>query len=165
MKRAVLLLALFGLAACETFPTPQPSAKDEFAWSTASGRNAIAGQAKVSRYGRSWTCAGQAVGLMPETASTRTRMQNLYGSTQHAVRTVSEVKGRSPGDGRDPTPFVRSTRCDAAGRFAFHDLPSGGWFVISRVLPSGSSDASRALVVMERVTTRGGQTRAVTLGG
>jgi hypothetical protein len=170
MKRALLLLPLFALAACETLPTPGPAKPggragggDEFAWSTQAGRGSVTGRAVVARYGRSWTCAGQSVALMPETPSTRTRMQNLYGSTQHAVRTVAQVRGKTAG-GRDPGQYVRTTRCDANGRFAFRDLPEGGWFVIARIMPAGAADADRALVTMERVATRGGRSVSVKLG-
>jgi hypothetical protein len=101
------------------------------------------------------------VGLTPETPYTRQRMVELYGSDEQAIRTVAEVRARSGGGPtRDYRAYVRSTQCDAQGRFAFHGLPDGGWYVIVRA----ASQSGAAEVALRRVRVAGGETRTVRVG-
>jgi hypothetical protein len=89
-------------------------------------------------------------------------MVELYGSDEQAIRSVAEVRARSSsGPARDYRAYVRSTQCDAEGRFVFRDLPDGGWFVIAR----GASKSGAAEVALRRVHVGGGETRNVKIGG
>jgi hypothetical protein len=173
MKTRFCLLIGAGLllAGCETGPAgpyggplppppPQPP-RSEFAWSTAGGPNVVEGSAVWRRDHHVFTCAGQSVGLTPETPYTRRRMVELYGSDEQAIRSVAEVRARSSsGPSRDYRAYVRSTQCDGQGRFTFRDLPDGGWFVIVR----GASRSGAAEVAMRHVRVEGGETRAVRIG-
>src|SRR4051812_23486460 len=113
MKRAVLVLAALAttLAACATTPPPQrpaapiarpaepppppPTPLDEFAWSTGKGSNSILASVSYRpRVGERWSCAGQSVGLTPETSYSRNRIATLYGSNERAIQTVAEVRAR-----------------------------------------------------------------------
>lgn len=174
MKIRFSLLAALGLmlAGCETGPAgpyggavpppPPPPPRSEFAWSTGTGSNAVEGVGVWRRGRHRFSCAGQSVGLTPETPYTRQRMIELYGSDEQAIRSVAEVRAHSTGGpSRDYGAYVRSTRCDARGRFVFHGLPDGGWFVIVR----GSSGAGASEVAMRRVKVEGGRVRVVRIGG
>lgn len=173
MKSRFCLLVAAGLllAGCETThkqryveqhvpPPPPPPPRSEFAWSVGSGPNAVEGTAVWRRNGRTFSCAGQSVGLTPETPYTRERMVELYGSDEQAVRTVAEVRARYSKPKRDFEAYVRSTQCDPQGHFTFRGLPDGGWFVIVRAAsPSGAAE-----VGLKRVRVSGGETRAVRVG-
>lgn len=162
---AVVSLAAAGavLSACATGPMTGPAvaAYDAaaFAWSTVQGSNGISGRVAYAAGGRSWSCAGS-VGLTPETAWTRQRFQTLYGSTQRAAIPTAIVRARSVSEASaDYQGFVRSTSCDGQGRFRFSGLPDGAWFVIAPVTDGGNEP----VVLMRRVTTRGGQVTDVSL--
>ncbi len=173
MKTRFSLLVAAGLllAGCQTVPSgpyggalpppPPPPPRNEFAWSVGNGRNAVEGAAVWRSNGRTFNCAGQSVGLTPETPYTRQRMVELYGSDEQAIRSVAEVRARSAtAPTRDYRAYVRSTQCDAQGRFAFSGLPDGGWFVIAR----GASASGAAEVAIRRVHVSGGETRVVKIG-
>jgi hypothetical protein len=149
-------------------PPPPPTPIEEFAWSRQKGANVLL--ARISyrpRGSQRWSCAGQSVGLTPETSYSRDRIASLYGSPISAIQTVSQVRARSSaaGPGLDYGQFVRSTTCDPQDRFAFQELPDGAWFVIARVRPVNAQGQPTAegVVVMQRVEIRGGQTRQLDL--
>ena len=50
--------------------------------------------------------------------------------------------------------YVRSTRCDANGRFTFDSLPDGSWFLIVRAKSVGGK--ANDVVIMRRVEAFGG---------
>jgi len=160
---ALVTAAAAALSACATGPTPGPAVAAfdaaAFAWSTPAGDAAISGRVAYAGGGRSWSCAGS-VGLTPETPWTRQRFQTLYGSTQRAAIPAAVVRARSVTEASaDYQAFVRSTSCDAQGRFRFDDLPAGNWFVIAPVTDGGDEP----VVLMRRVATRGGQATEVAL--
>ena len=172
MKLRLALLVAAGalLAGCETGPhhrypepppPPPPPPPNEFAWSAAQGVNGVDGRADWRIHGQRYDCAGQSVGLTPETPYTRRRMAVLYGSDEAALRPVPEVQAinaREPS--RDYRAYVRSTTCDAQGRFQFRGLPDGGWFVIVRVnSPIGP------FVAVKRVHVTGGEIAKADIGG
>lgn len=160
---AVTLGAAALLSACATTSTPTTTVATfnvaDFGWSTVPGDNAISGRIAYAGGGRTWACAGS-VGLTPETSWTRQRFQTLYGSTQRAAIPVAIVRERSVSEASsDYQAFVRSTTCDSQGRFRFDNLPMGSWFIITPV----TSNGAEPVVLMRRVTTRGGQVADVTL--
>ena len=182
MKTILPLLslgALLALGACETgggpppYPVPAhrpppPGSADEysardFAWSNGQGDNSIVGRVALhTKKSGAFTCTGASVALTPETPYSAARTMHLYGSDQHAVATVEAVRDRSSKDGPPPyTSFVRSTQCGDDGRFAFNGLPDGAWFLIARAKPVHGDGA--ALVIMQRVEARDGQTTALDL--
>jgi hypothetical protein len=141
IRLSVLVGAGLLLAGCQTAPSgppglpppPPPPPRNEFEWSAANGPNVIEGEAVWRHDGRVFSCAGQSVGLTPETPYTRQRMAELYGSDEAAIQPVTEVRARAAKapTTRDYHAYVRSTECDSRGRFVFRDLPDGGWFVIA----------------------------------
>lgn len=160
---SVALGAAALMSACATGPAPGPTVAvfdaAAFAWSTMPGQASISGRVAYAGGGRSWTCAGS-VGLTPETPWTRQRFQTLYGSNQRAAVPAAVVRARSVTEASaDYQTFVRSTNCDAAGRFSFETLPAGDWYVIAPV----TSEGQDPVVLMRRISTRGGQQTNVTL--
>ncbi|HEY3812460.1 MAG TPA: hypothetical protein VGL66_04485 [Caulobacteraceae bacterium] len=173
--------SLLALAACETGggPPPPPSVPPpshrppppgsadhydarDFAWSNGQGQNSIVGRVALhTKTAGAFTCAGGSVAITPQTPFSAARTMRLYGSDQHAVASVDTVRERSAGQAAPPyTSFVRSATCGDDGRFAFHDLPDGAWFLIARAKPA-HGDA--AMVIMQRVETRDGKTVALDL--
>lgn len=165
---AAVGLGAAALAACAPAPGPGPIGVamsstfdiDDFAWSNAPGQGVIEGEARYSRDGRAFACAGS-VGLTPETPYTRHRFLGLYGSLDQAALPASVVRARTVGEASDDyRAYVRDTTCDAQGRFRFEGLPDGGWFVIAPVRAEGEEP----VVLMRRVRTESGRVTAVTLG-
>jgi hypothetical protein len=167
IRLSVVMGASLLLAGCQTGPSgplpppPPPPPRSEFEWSAANGRNVIEGEAVWRSNGHTFTCAGQKVGLTPETPYTRQRMTELYGSDEAAIRTVAEVRARSANaPTRDYSAYIRFTECDSRGRFVFRDLPNGGWFVIA---PAVSASGAKE-VGLRRAHVAGGETRTVRIG-
>lgn len=158
-------LALTGLSACASMAPPPAgstalvfSAAD-FAWSAVPGTSGIDARVAYRAEGRSWRCAGS-VGLTPETPWTRQRFLTLYGSTERAALPAAVVRARSVSEASDDyRAYVRNTTCDEAGRLNFSQLPDGAWFLIAPV----TADGAEPVVLMRRVTTRGGRVTSVTL--
>ncbi len=150
------------------YAPPPPSLAERvasaFAWSAAPGANAIAGHvAYRTGPAESWTCAGQSVGLTPETPFSAEHMRAIYGSTQGAIEPVAAVRARSAADpGVDYSRYLRTTSCDARGQFAFRGLPDGAYYLITPIRRRGPrAEVSR--VVMQRVVVRGGGVRELSL--
>ncbi len=130
-----------------------------FAWSQAAGQGAIAGTVRYSDGGMAYRCAGS-VGLNPVTPYTRHRFNTLYGSIERAAVPASVVRARTLEPAHPDYPqYVRSTSCDAEGRFAFRGLPAGEWFVIAPV-QAGNGEP---VVLMRRVVTRSSGTAELAL--
>jgi hypothetical protein len=167
VRLSVLVGAGLLLAGCQTGPgappgplppPPPPPPRNEFEWSAANGANVIQGEGVWRSEGHTFSCAGQSVGLTPETPYTRQRMVELYGSADAAIRSVAEVRARSAkAPTRDYRAYVRSTECDSRGRFVFRGLPDGGWFVIVRA----AAKSGAAEVGLRRAHAAGGETRTV----
>ena len=151
------------LAACATTPmgggtTSSAFSAEAFAWSTRAGQASINGRVAFAQDGRSFHCVGN-VGLIPDTAYSRARIQRLYGSTERAAVPAAVVRARSAGEqGADYRSFERAQPC-ADGAFRFTGLPDGSWFLISPVKAGDD-----IVVLMKRVQTRGGRMISVTLG-
>ncbi len=141
--------------------SPAQFRTSDFAWSAQPGRASVTGGLAYRRGAQTYSCAGAAVVLTPETGWTRQRMVTLYKSSTYAALPVADVRARTPSEpGEDYSAFVRRTTCDAQNRFAFTSLPDGGWFVITVAKPAVGTGENVA--VMRYVTTKGG--RATTLG-
>lgn len=172
-------VGLLFLAACETTqapppqraaappppPPPPPTPSEEFAWSTQRGANTLTANILYRpNAAEAWSCAGQAVALMPETSYSRGRMMALYGSADRSLQTVAQVRARSAANpGADYSQFVRSTACDPADTFTFVQLPDGAYFIIARVRQIRPANGGGEMVVMQRVEVRGGQAVRITL--
>jgi hypothetical protein len=169
---ALAVLTLLG--ACETElngpPPPAPVYQTgagaefdehEFGWSRASGAGSIYGVLTYRAGETRYSCRGRDVILSPETPWVRRRMFILYGSTDMAAVPADIVRARTPtGSSGDYASYARKTTCDGDNRFTFHNLPDGGWYVITLARPADGSPGSVA--VMRRVVTHGA-VRAVVL--
>jgi hypothetical protein len=116
--------------------------------------------------GVSGSCAGQSVILMHETPTYRSRIVNLYGSSEHALLPVRDVQSRSAKLGPpNENPLVASISCDGAGAFEFHGLEPGAYFIIARARQgrAGAAAAAGDYVIMQRVVLNEGETRDVAL--
>lgn len=122
------------LAACAAPPqaTTQPpriagpawSASDHLAFA-AEGPHQLLGQAFLrQRGGGVVTCAGTKVMALPDTGYFRALIINVRAG--HAVSQDELEQARA-------ARVVRSTTCDASGRYAFERMPAGDWHVISMV--------------------------------
>jgi hypothetical protein len=172
MKRLIPLLPFVALAACATTPPPPPPPpppasadiyrEADYAWSNGAGDNVILGSVGYrTKAGGAYSCAGFTVALTPATPMSAKRIDKLYGSTVSAVATTDEVRARSAGEAAPPyADFVRTTKCDAAGKFGFQALPDGDWFLVARAKPA-KGDAG--VVIMQYVEAGGGQTRTIVL--
>ncbi len=166
-RLALLVVVAATVAACAPIQTGQSyggaMSRDfdaaDFSWSQQPGDGAIAGVVRYAQGGQNWRCAGS-VGLNPVTPYTRHRFNTLYGSIERAAVPASEVRARTVEAAHtDYPPYVRSTTCDADGRFFFRGLPAGEWFVIA---PVRAGDGE-PVVLMRRVATRANGAAALTL--
>jgi hypothetical protein len=140
------------------------------AWAAKRGDNRIEGTALLrTRGGEPRTCAALHVGLIPWSRHAGERMARLYGSIQSGYNARAPY-GRMIRWENDDAAFyetVRSTACDAAGRFVFDDLPDGDWFVEAMVtwdVPrAGFVGGPQGGTLMRRVKAAGGETVSVVL--
>ncbi len=149
-------------------PQPAPSLAQRvaaaFAWSAAPGANTILGRvAWRPAAGESWTCAGQSIGLTPQTVFSADHMQAIYGSTEGAIQPVAAVRARSAANpGVDYSHYLRTASCDVRGEFTFQALPDGAYYVIAPIRRRGKG-AEVSRVLMQRVSVRGGGVRQLSL--
>lgn len=157
---------------CEPEPvrldTPfDPSA---VAWAAGDGDNRIEGTALLRTVGgEPKTCAALYVGLTPWSRYAGERIARLYGSLQSGYN-ARPPYGRMIRWENDAPAFyetVRSTSCDAAGRFVFDALPDGEWIVEAMVtwdVPrAGFVGGPQGGTLMQRVKVEGGKTVSVVL--
>jgi hypothetical protein len=172
MKRLIPLLPLLALAACQaTGPAPRPASRPpaaeinpvdaQFGWSARAGANSVTGSVVYrTKANGAFSCAGRSVALTPAAPLSAERTEHLYGSSDHAVASIADVRERSSGQAAPAyAAYVRSTQCDEAGHFAFRDLPDGAWFVVATAKPAKGDPVA----IMHQVEARGGVNRAVTL--
>ncbi|MDB5453055.1 MAG: putative lipoprotein [Caulobacteraceae bacterium] len=167
----IALIAALGIAACETVPPPPPPPPPQagpnayvyrsadFAWSAIPGANRIDGHVVYRQGATPYLCTNAA--LIPETPFSARRMITLYGSAVGAIVPVAEVQARTTPAPDGFNEFVKTTTCDAQGRFSFSGLPDGSWFVLTAARPV--SGAGPQMAVMKRVVTRGGRPVTVDL--
>lgn len=171
-----LLVAFVGVAllsGCAVVPSPGPTITvstpfnpTEAAWSTKDGNNTITGSALMRTVGGDVkTCGGFTVFLQPVTTYSSEIMSKLFGSTEGGfARRPANVE--TP-DGYDA--LLRTTTCDAQGKFTFSKLPDGEYFVATKVtwgaVQGGqySYISQQGGVVMQKVRVAGGQTREIVL--
>ena len=128
MMKALAAAAAILLAGCAAQPKP-PLPRLEFSQAEhapwlAAGAASITGQAlRRQRGGGVVTCAGERVLLMPATPYMRSVVRRALG-------------GDTAADGRPPAEaasLLKSTRCDAEGRFRFDGLAPLRWIVATEV--------------------------------
>jgi hypothetical protein len=153
-------------------PPPSPSGRplqpgfssQEFAWSVGEGAGALSGRiAYHAQSGEHWTCAGQAIALIPTTRYSAARMMVLYGSQDRAVTPKAAVQARNAASpGVDYGAYVRTSACSAKDGFGFSRLPPGPYFLIAGAHPRGRpAGPNDGVVILQRVDIAPGPTRIV----
>jgi hypothetical protein len=167
MKPLVVCLCL-ALISCTAGPVTLQSHFDpaEVAWFSNRGTNTIQGTAIVrTARGAVKTCAALPVMLFPVSTYARERLTVLYGSPD---RGFNPYTGGRPadfaGDDARYRATVKTTPCDAHGRFFFAELPDGDYYLVATVtwreraagLVEGGS-------LMQRLHVSTGETKEVLL--
>lgn len=121
------------------------------------GPNTVTGRASIRlRDGRTVSCAGQAVYLVPATAYARIRIKALYGSDQRGAMLDSRNHRFEP-DPPEYSRLVRRSQCNERGEFRFEQVASGNFFLTAVVRgPEGERHAGGSL--MQALGTGGGRT-------
>ena len=138
----------------------------EVAWFAGRGTNTIEGSAIVRSYsGTVKNCAALPVMLFPVSTYARERMAYLYGSGEEGFNLLA---GGRPADfvGDDPRygATVKTTRCDAHGRFSFGELPDGDYYLVATVTwRERAQGMDEGGMLMRRVQVRTGETKDVLL--
>jgi hypothetical protein len=169
MRIGALVLAALAVSACTTTalgppmppapPGPPPPPPPPPAVATLIGHGAY-----HLPSGAHGDCAGMSVVLMHDTPAYRRRMIALYGSAESARLATAAVKARSARLGPPAeNPLAASVECQAGGRFAFHDIAGGSYFIIVRVTAVSARGATEDVVVMRHVDLVDGQTHEVSL--
>lgn len=130
------LLAVLVLAGCaqpvqqlgpRVVPIATPYDQAEATALLVPGTATIQGSAFLrQRGGGVVTCAGSVVRLIPATAYARARATALYGPTQSGI--AREALKFDP----DPAAYettLRTTKCDAQGKFSFENVAAGAFLV------------------------------------
>jgi len=136
MRAKAVWVSCLVLCACAA-PVPLAARFDprEVAWFDGTGTNSIEGSAILrSDSGGVKNCAALPVVLFPASSYARERMRALYGSEEEGF---NPILGGHPADFADDDPryaaTARKVRCDAHGRFAFHALPDGDYYLVALV--------------------------------
>jgi hypothetical protein len=164
MKRVLVLCCAVLLAACAVVRKPETVAfsVEEAAFIKRQGKGVITGHAFRTRpLGQGVNAAGEVVWLVPATAFARERFDNLFGKGKY----VPHHRFPAGGD-TDPAyrEYVRQTKTESNGRFAFKEVPPGSYFVMTQVTWGAEDKLFReGGTVYDRVTLTGKETEPVHL--
>lgn len=173
MKKAIfasaLLLTLAGCAALAPRPPKEVTLQTTFnpanvAWFNTQGTGEITGQAFVqTRGGNPRTCAGNKVGLFPQSAYGDERLTAIYGNASHGFLPIGSQGTKFTPDSDAYHKTMKETTCDAQGNFAFTHLPAGNYFIITGVAWStrGGVSPDQGGGLMQSVTLKSGETKHV----
>ena len=136
---AVLLLATVCLSGCVSrIPLQTTFDPTEVSFIHENGTNTISGSAFIrQRGGGIVNCAGYEVDLIPKGAYSSERIGIIYGTTSgpgYFDFSKNMFGGKAPA-GIDPSYLhhTRSTTCDVDGKFEFHGLATGSYFITAKV--------------------------------
>lgn len=126
------------------------------------GVNIVSGSALIRQNGGGVvTCAGLPVTLLPRTDYAAERVGVLYGNTQRGYMSAYRRVLFAPPPA-EFSQYIRTTACDAQGRFAFNDVADGEFFIETSITwRVGHSTQGGSL--MQAVSVRGGESREVVL--
>jgi hypothetical protein len=172
---ATTLSASIALSACAgtTISRQARDDRDRFdpqavAWSKKPGTNTIIGTAELTANGKTKTCAGLEVRLVPDAPYTRERVAMLYGTTNNGFVEAEEARRvQQRTDAAVDPAYKRSHKvatCDGNGHFTFANLADGSYYVLAPVLwrKAGASEPDGGFL-MERVRLAGGETMRLKL--
>lgn len=127
------------------------------------GVNLIEGSALIRQQGGGVvTCAGLPVQLVPKTAYAQERVRAIYGNTARGFTPVQQTFISFTPDHPGYLQHMKTTLCDAQGRFQFDDVADGEFYVVAKIIwaagnrPQGGS-------LMQIVSVSGGQAEKIVL--
>ena len=156
---SICLVALV-LAGCQSASAPAPVAINasfdpaEAAFVKAKGKGVLEGHAFLrEKSGATQNAAGEVVRLIPATAYARERFAKLYGERKFVP--VAAYPKAQETDPRYPE-FIRTTKTESNGRFAFKNVAPGTYFISTQVTWQKSGDlAQQGGAIYETVTLTG----------
>ena len=129
---AILMLLIVGCNATQPYIYKTIGIYDssEVEWSKLSGNSKIFGSGFLRQSGGGVvSCAGNEVSLIPASSYANERLNYLFGNLQKGYnpnRYIDEASSSYLDD-------MRVTICDVDGKFEFNDIPSGVYYVTTRV--------------------------------
>jgi hypothetical protein len=155
--RHALPLALIGLAGCQgTAEQGRSFSVEEHRPFLARGNSAIEGEGFIRRpNGFLARCSGLEVQLAPQSDYFKEWVGHLRAGKAIAERAKLASMHRSA---------LRTTQCDATGRFVFADLPAGRWYVSTRMGYADDRDSfAEDGLFLADVETRPGEVARIVL--
>lgn len=148
------ILGIAGLAACMTSELGIAYSEAAHRPFLAMGSASITGEGFIRRpNGFLARCSGGEVQLAPQSDYFRQWVALLRSGQRIAERERLAAAHR---------PALRTTQCDATGRFAFADLPAGKWFVSTRMSYAAERDSfSTDGLYIAEIETRAGEVARV----
>lgn len=161
-----LALGVIGCAATEESGLlKEEFSAAEVAWSQGEGTNRISGEARIERKGETFHCGAYTALLTPDSPYARERMMRLYGSTVQGVRRADAPAMCLAPDYPAYRQTQRTSDCDDDGRFTFHHVPDGTYYVVVPVVWQYKlGESYNGGSYMKRVTVGGGSRTAISLG-
>ena len=159
MRKFVVASSLVvALAACRSAPT-SPFDATAAAYINAEGKTKIAGHAFFrDEKGTVIYAAGEHVYLMPVTAYAEQRMRQVFGDARYTPAKYL------PWDDADPAfkKFMRSTKAESTGTFAFEKVAPGDYYVATTVSwRPENSFITMGGAIYEKVTVTGKEKDAI----
>lgn len=141
MKNAIIIyvFSIF-LASCASAPQIFNLSTNfdisEVAWFSKQGSATISGDSFWRQAGGGVvTCAGTKISLYPQSQYADERAKFLYGNNTKGFRGALHTNYQFiPDDSYDYHEARKTTICDATGKFEFLNLPSGQYYIASRVV-------------------------------
>ncbi|MBD0864541.1 MAG: hypothetical protein GDA36_02480 [Rhodobacteraceae bacterium] len=140
-----------------------PFDTNEVAWIKRPGNNTVSGQAFIRQTGGGVvTCAGEEVSLTPVSSYATRRIQAIYGNTTRGYNHYGYNRTDYSDPDVDPKYFEYRLRsvCDAAGNFSFSRVPSGDYFLTTRVWWQ-VGNFTQGGNLMRRLSLSGGQEKRI----
>ena len=167
MKKYIIFGLIFLVTSCTTTPVSQTLSiydRDQVAWSFSDGTGKVEGDGFLPRRdGMLVKCSGQQVNLIPLSDYAIERITNIYGNPNGGYNTAGYGSRRV--DEADSTYWndTRKTVCDVDGKFVFNNLPSGEYYVVTRVIWRVSDYVNEGGVISRRIKVKEGETVKVSL--
>ena len=167
MKKYIIFGLIFLVTSCTTTPVSQTLSiydRDQVAWSFSDGTGKVEGDGFLSRRdGMLVKCSGQQVNLIPLSDYAIERITNIYGNPNGGYNTAGYGSRRVDEAVSTYWNDTRQTVCDVDGKFVFNNLPSGEYYVVTRVIWRVSDYVNEGGVMSRRIKVKEGETVKVSL--
>lgn len=129
----------------------------------APGKNTIRGSASATTPdGKTATCAGKPVTLVPVTAYSRERMLAIYGKEDKGTLKLGQGAAPPPTITNDDPRYLADhpqTVCTDSGTFVFKGIADGQFYIVTGFTWQTGEGKPQGVGLMQRVSVSGGQTR------